>query len=219
MGFHLPRLLHLYGIREFAAVYMQGEYISPELARTGWQRATEFSWEARSKSNCPTVRRSRVLFLLQAHPRKVGRPREELIIRYEPSRGERVVPVTKNERWRESEVKETGKEAGWKKMEGEEGGGGNGRKRKSRREPSTSLSSPFQTPTYSTSCFLQIPQIHAAKFQLLDRSTRNAKWVTIKAGRRWCGKEGYNDLDVYLCGALFLDDVHYVGERMVGLGN
>lgn len=58
---------------------------------TGWQRATErlaeFSWEARSKSNCSTVRRSRVLFLLQACPRKVGRPLEELIIRYEPSLG------------------------------------------------------------------------------------------------------------------------------------
>lgn len=31
--------------------------------------------------------------------------------------------------------------------------------------------------------FLQIPRIHAAKFQLLDKGTRNAKWVTIKAGR------------------------------------
>ena len=29
--------------------------------------------------------------------------------------------------------------------------------------------------------FLQIPRIHAAKFQLLDRSTRNVKWITIKA--------------------------------------
>lgn len=105
-------------------MYIQAEYISPELSYTGWQRVTErlaeFSWEARSKSNCPMVRRSRVLFLLQARPRKVGRPREEFIIRYEPSRGERVVPVTKNERRRESEVKETGKrkraKRKWKKV-------------------------------------------------------------------------------------------------------
>lgn len=186
MGFHLPRLLHLY--RVVAAMYTQDEYISPELAHTGWQRATErlaeFSWEARSKSNCPTVRRSRVLFLLQARPRKVGRPREELIIRYEASRGERVVPVTKNERRRESEVKETGKETGLKE---------NGRRRRKRggrmekKEQKRALDVvvvALLDADLFYFVFLQIPRIHAAKFQLLDKGTRNAKWVTIKVGRR-----------------------------------
>lgn len=53
------------------------------------KRVVEFSWEAGSKSNCPLARTSRVLFLL-ARPRKVRRPREEVIIRYELSLGEQV---------------------------------------------------------------------------------------------------------------------------------
>lgn len=180
-------------------MYMQAEYISPELPHTGWQRATErlaeFSWEARSKSNCPTVRRSRVLFLLQARPRKVGRPREELIIRYEPSRGERVVPVTKNERRRESEVKETEKETGWKKMEGE--------RRERRREcngkgKERTDESPrhrrCRRPSRCRPILLHVspnsPGLTLRNSNFSDRSTRNAKWVTIKLGRRWREKKG-----------------------------
>jgi len=52
-----------------------------------------------------------VSYFCYRHARgKSDDPREELIIRYQPSRGEQVAPVTKNERQRESEVKETGKE-------------------------------------------------------------------------------------------------------------
>lgn len=62
--------------------------------------------------------------------------------------------------------------------------------------------------------FLQIPRIHAAKFQLLDRSTRNAKWITIKAGRRWRGKEEYNYSDMYLCGRI-ISPRDYVDEACI----
>lgn len=171
-------------------MYMQDEYISPELAHTGWQRATErlveFSWEARSKSNCPTVRRSRVLFLLQARPRKVGRPREELIIRYEPSRGERVVSVTKNERRRESEVKETGKETAerkWKEKAEKRKKERQWAEKKEQKRALDNVVVALLDADLFYFVFLQIPRIHAVKFQLLDRSTRNAKWVTIKIGR------------------------------------
>lgn len=168
MGFHLLRLLYLHGSREFAAVYMQDEYVSPELPRTGWQRATErlaeFSWEARSKSNCSTVRRSRVLFLLQARPRKVG-AREELIIRYEPSWGERVVSVTKNETRRESEVKETGKKKRTERNEkGEEG---EEVERKEWKRALDIVVVALLDADLFYFVFLQIPRIHAAKFQLL----------------------------------------------------
>lgn len=144
---------------------------SPELPYTGWQRATErlaeFSWEARSKSNCPTVRRSRVLFLLQARPRKVGRPQEELIIRYEPSRGERV--VTKNER--ESEVKETGKrkrvERKWKEKVGGRRGEGKGVGKKEWKRALDIVVVALLVADLFYFVFLQISRIHAAKFQLL----------------------------------------------------
>lgn len=108
----------------------------------------EFSWEARSKSDCPPMVRSRVLFLLQGHTRgKSDDSREEVIIRYEPSRHERVAVVTKNERRRERR-RENWKRNGSKKnrtknedgeVEGKKAMGG----KEGAEEPSTSLSPLF----------------------------------------------------------------------------
>lgn len=113
MGFHLLRLLRLHGSR--GSMY---EYIASIRShrRTKSHEETRgiFPWEARSKSNCPMVRRSRVFISAVNH-----RLQEEVIIRYESSRTSSVG----DEKWKTkgellAERKELKKKQKWKRREG-----------------------------------------------------------------------------------------------------
>lgn len=86
MGFHLLRLLYLYDSRVRSYVHARRIHIAWAPSQAGKEPRRD-SWNSRGRLEVKAIalRRSRVLFLLQACPRKVGRPREELIIRYEPS--------------------------------------------------------------------------------------------------------------------------------------
>ena len=75
--------------------------------------------------------------------------------------------------WKGNKLKENARKDGKRR-----GKGARGRKRKSGRGSRQCCRHPSRRRSI---LFLQIPRIHAAKFQLLDRSTRNVKWITIKA--------------------------------------
>lgn len=199
-------------------MYVQDKYeyhcISQKQIKNREERSAEFPGECKSKNNCPLVRRSRILFLL--HVRESGRPWEVVIIRYEPSRGEWIVPVMKNNRdYRWERERERTRDWNRYKLRG------NGKRRRRKRcgvqvqvrrrrcngRKGKSPQRRCRHPSGSRPILLRLSRNSPDSHHGIPSpriGARNAKWLTIKAERRWREKEGNSDVDVYLCGASLL---------------
>lgn len=167
MGFHLLRLLYLYGSREFA-MYMQGEYISPEL--TGWQRTTErlveFSWETRSKSNCST-KKSRLISATSTPAESWMTSRRAYYLLRTIARW---TNSASDEKWKkriggERRLERKRAKRKWKEKAGKRKKGRRQRVKKKKQKRTLDIALLDADLFYFV--FLQIPRIHGAKFQLL----------------------------------------------------